>query len=174
MRLSLIGLSTLNALGLQTLIGECCPGCDVTVDEAPDPAALADAYVVSAAALATYARLLMPRLDRVLLLTTSAQAGGPMAMLSPLAPQKDILKALERLLANARNSESHSGGRPQLTPRELDVMRLTARGLSSKQVADQLCISINTVLTHRKNIAAKTGLHTASAWTHFAMTHGLL
>jgi DNA-binding NarL/FixJ family response regulator len=45
----------------------------------------------------------------------------------------------------------------RLTPRERDVFALLGSGLSSKQIADSLKLSVRTVETHRKNIAAKTG-----------------
>ncbi len=44
-----------------------------------------------------------------------------------------------------------------LTTREREILSLVARGFSSKQIADQLHISGNTVANHRKNMLAKTG-----------------
>ncbi len=43
------------------------------------------------------------------------------------------------------------------TPREKEVLALIASGHSSKQIADKLCISINTVGNHRSNMLLKTG-----------------
>jgi DNA-binding CsgD family transcriptional regulator len=44
-----------------------------------------------------------------------------------------------------------------LSIRELEIVRLLAEGLASKQIADTLCISPNTVHTHRRNLLRKTG-----------------
>ena len=44
-----------------------------------------------------------------------------------------------------------------LTPREVEVLRLIARGRSNQEIATELVISINTVTNHVKNILGKTG-----------------
>lgn len=46
---------------------------------------------------------------------------------------------------------------PRLTAREKEILRLIADGLSSKMIADQCCISINTVETHRRHLLEKLG-----------------
>jgi DNA-binding NarL/FixJ family response regulator len=47
-------------------------------------------------------------------------------------------------------------------------------GYKSKEIADYLSISINTVDKHRANLMRKLDLHNASALTHFALKEGLL
>ena len=178
MNIALIGLSTLHAYGLRTLIEREFAGHSVSIyADTSDPRwQQADGYIVSASALAILARFLMSRLDCVMLLTFSAPDAAPMQMLSPLASEEEIIAAITSLTENIGiHLESASGSSNiVLSPREIDVLRLTAAGDTSRQIADKLCISTNTVLTHRKNIAAKTGLHTVSAITHYAMVHGLL
>ena len=61
-----------------------------------------------------------------------------------------------------------------LTRRETEILKLIARGYLNKQIADKLNISLNTVLTHRKNILSKTGIKTASGLTLYSISHGLL
>ncbi len=61
-----------------------------------------------------------------------------------------------------------------LTEREVDVVRLIARGLSNKQVAVALGISPKTVGHHIEHLYAKAGVTTRAAATLFAMEHGLL
>ncbi|MDR1882835.1 MAG: LuxR C-terminal-related transcriptional regulator [Prevotella sp.] len=61
-----------------------------------------------------------------------------------------------------------------LSQRELDVLRLVALGLLNKEVADKLNISLNTVLTHRKNITAKLGIKTVSGLIFYCMTNGYI
>jgi DNA-binding NarL/FixJ family response regulator len=60
-----------------------------------------------------------------------------------------------------------------LTPREVEVLKLIAEGYKSKEIADYLSISINTVDKHRANLMGKLDLHNASALTHFALREGL-
>src|SRR5262249_28442920 len=61
-----------------------------------------------------------------------------------------------------------------LTPREIEVLALIARGVSTRQVAQQLSITPKTAETHIERIYAKTGASTRSTVTLFAMQHGLL
>jgi DNA-binding NarL/FixJ family response regulator len=61
-----------------------------------------------------------------------------------------------------------------LTPREVEVMKLIAEGYKSREIADYLAISINTVDKHRANLMRKLGLHSSSALTHFAIKEGLV
>ncbi len=61
-----------------------------------------------------------------------------------------------------------------LTPRELEVLTLIARGASTRQVARALGITAKTAETHIERIYAKIGASTRSTATLFAMQHGLL
>jgi DNA-binding CsgD family transcriptional regulator len=61
-----------------------------------------------------------------------------------------------------------------LSQRELDVLCLVALGFLNKEVADKLNISLNTVLSHRKNITAKLGIKTVSGLIFYCITHGYI
>lgn len=61
-----------------------------------------------------------------------------------------------------------------LTPREQEVMRLLAEGLSSKVVAENLFISTKTVENHRANIMKKLGLHSTIELIRYAAKLGLI
>jgi DNA-binding NarL/FixJ family response regulator len=63
---------------------------------------------------------------------------------------------------------------PELTPRETEVLTLIAGGLSSKQIADKLFLSIRTIDFHRANITEKLGIHDVAGLTRFAIKHGLV
>lgn len=76
------------------------------------------------------------------------------------------------LLLNANNDGNQT--KPQLSGREIDVLRLIASGHINKQIAETLNISINTVLTHRKNITAKLGIKSVSGLTFYAMMNGIV
>jgi predicted ATPase/DNA-binding CsgD family transcriptional regulator len=62
----------------------------------------------------------------------------------------------------------------QLTPRELDVLRLLAQGLTSSQMAERLVIGLVTVNSHVRSIYSKLGVSSRSAATRYAMEHHLL
>lgn len=61
-----------------------------------------------------------------------------------------------------------------LTPREVEVIALVARGLATKQIARHLGISVKTADRHLQNAYPKMGVSTKPAATLFAMEHGLL
>lgn len=62
----------------------------------------------------------------------------------------------------------------QLTPRERTVLRLIAEGLSSKEIAGKLGVSVNTVVNHRSNLMKKTGLHRVAQLSLYAAQIGLV
>ena len=62
----------------------------------------------------------------------------------------------------------------ELSERESEVLVLVARGLSSKEIADELNISIHTVNSHRKNITHKTGIKSVAGLAVYAMLHNLV
>ena len=61
-----------------------------------------------------------------------------------------------------------------LTEREVEVVRLLARGLQTKQVARALGVSVKTADHHVQHAYAKIGVSTRAGATLFAMEHGLL
>ncbi len=62
----------------------------------------------------------------------------------------------------------------RLTRREIEVLRLLTRGLTSAQIAEQLVISLPTVNTHVSSIYAKLGVPSRSAATRYAVEHHLV
>jgi DNA-binding NarL/FixJ family response regulator len=65
-------------------------------------------------------------------------------------------------------------GGKQLTPRELEVLRLVASGSGNKWIASELHRSIKTVDHHRENIMKKLGIHEVAGLTRHALSIGLL
>ena len=61
-----------------------------------------------------------------------------------------------------------------LTRRERDVLISIAKGMSNKEIADHLCISVNTVITHRRNIARKLQIHSPAGLTIYAIVNNLV
>jgi HD-GYP domain-containing protein (c-di-GMP phosphodiesterase class II) len=84
----------------------------------------------------------------------------------------DIVEAV--LGAAGHRASRRYEGPAGLTTREIEVLRLLARGLSNKQIAAQLVISPKTVATHAEHIYAKIDAPSRAAAGLFAMQHGLL
>jgi NarL family two-component system response regulator LiaR len=68
---------------------------------------------------------------------------------------------------------SAGAGLSTLTPRELEVLRLLARGLSNRQLADELVVSVKTVKTHVSNILMKLGVRDRTQAALLAVREGL-
>lgn len=75
-------------------------------------------------------------------------------------------------LAMERNGQDSTDG--VLSEREREVLVQVAKGLSNKEIADALCLSTHTVITHRKNIAAKLNIHSTAGLTIYAIANGLV
>lgn len=190
MKIGLAGIAPLYALGLSAVIHEL--GEETVIinpEENEAEVNSCDRFIVSATALAAYAPLFMPRLSSMLLLSTSPKIKHSLLpTLSPLAPLSEIHHSIATLIkADASshqhdNPHAHSHNRPdnrlqeskQLTERELQVLKLTAHGKAVKEIAAELSISVNTVLTHKKHISEKLDIHSAPAIVYYALKHKLI
>lgn len=64
--------------------------------------------------------------------------------------------------------------RSVISEREIDVLKLLVEGNSNKEIANNLCISTHTVITHRKNITRKTGIKSVPGLTIYAMVNKII
>ena len=87
------------------------------------------------------------------------------------ADQHSMVEAIKGFFGR-HDSTGESEENKNLTPREIQVLRLVVSGAINKEIAERLSISFNTVLTHRKNISTKTGIKTVSGLTFYALLNG--
>ncbi len=80
-----------------------------------------------------------------------------------------LTDALNSLTEPAESSELY-----ELSDREREVLVELSKGLSNKEIADKLHISVHTVITHRKNIIKKTGIKSVAGLTVYAMLNNLM
>ncbi len=74
----------------------------------------------------------------------------------------------------ARTRKSTYDNSEELSDREKDVLVQVVKGLSNKEIADVLCISTHTVISHRKNIARKLNIHSTAGLTIYAIVNKLV
>ena len=92
------------------------------------------------------------------------------------------IRRLERMLRQndvTKNISSmvFKGGQDNadmLSDREKDVVVSLVQGMSNKEIAEHLYISVNTVITHRRNIARKLQIHSSAGLTIYAIVNGLV
>lgn len=72
--------------------------------------------------------------------------------------------------------DNDDGSKPkdQLSQREKEVIALVVKGLTNKEIADKLYISAHTVITHRRNIARKLEIHSATGLTIYAIVNHIV
>lgn len=87
--------------------------------------------------------------------------------------QDTIVSLIKKALTQETVPEPFFGG-DTLSDRETEVLKLMASGFSNKEIADKLNISINTAITHRKNISQKTGIKSISGLTIYAVMKKLI
>ena len=86
---------------------------------------------------------------------------------------KEIVDAIDTLLIQDKNEEEKAEEKA-LSPRETDVVILVAKGMTNKEIAHSLSLSIHTVITHRRNIARKLDIHSVSGITIYAIMNQLV
>ena len=80
----------------------------------------------------------------------------------------------EQSAGNDGEEGAGAGTANLLSERECEIVRCVVRGMANKQIAEQLFISLNTVLTHRKNISRKLNIHSVAGLTIYAIAAGLV
>ena len=90
-------------------------------------------------------------------------------------PAVKILELTAEQSAGKDGEEGAGAGTANLlSERECEIVRCVVRGMANKQIAEQLFISLNTVLTHRKNISRKLNIHSVAGLTIYAIAAGLV
>jgi DNA-binding NarL/FixJ family response regulator len=130
---------------------------------------------------------------RIVILTMHAAApilrrlrkAGVSAYLAKNEAPKMLVEAVERILAGEPFFASASASRPYveapgyipvqfvLTPREIDVLRLLARGKTNKELAAELDMSVRTAESHRANIMAKLNVESLGDLVRIAVRDGV-
>ena len=81
----------------------------------------------------------------------------------PVEIEADVTKSqARRVIDYAKSLQASGEERPRLSPREKQVLRTLASGLSYKQVAGELGISIDTVRTYVRSLYRKLGAHSVT------------
>jgi len=110
-----------------------------------------------------------------------AIAAGARGYVLKNAIDLDLASAVRRVAAGERvldpalaRTEVPTGQRTRLTPRELEVLQLICNGLSNRQIAATLQVSVNTVAGHRANSMNALGVHKTAELVVYALQNGLV
>lgn len=94
-------------------------------------------------------------------------------ILLPNDDEMTVIRKLETFLFSSE-PKTDSIQNETLSTREIEILKEVALGYSNKEIADHLFISINTVITHRKNITDKLGIKTIAGLTVYALMNKLI
>ena len=83
-------------------------------------------------------------------------------------------KIIGKMNEFAQSEATKNADDVELSKRETDVLVAVAKGMMNKEIADQMNISIHTVISHRKNITRKTGIKSVSGLTVYALLNNLI
>lgn len=83
-------------------------------------------------------------------------------------------KIVDYLLEKSFSKEEENCAPTPLTAREIEIVRLVAKGLIAKEIASELNLSVHTVYTHRKKIMKKLAIGSSSELVLYAVNQGIL
>ncbi len=183
---ALIGLHTLERIGIRSLLAErngITAASYASQEEYRDIGEQADGFIVSAGVFMHNLDFYMPRRNNTLVVdrerkeleekAASQSPGNPAGadrFIYQDSDETEIAGRLDGLIGRLTETDDSQG---ELSAREKEVLRLLVAGKINKEIADELCISINTVITHRKNITSKTGIKSVSGLSLYALMNGL-
>lgn len=132
-----------------------------------------DIYFVTADPVLLNYDYFLPRRSKTVILTDHPQSGSSFTTLSLHSDISTLIDSLQSIFDKMIKTAKEES-QEELSSREVEVLKLITRGKINKEIADELCISLNTVLTHRKNITSKLGIKTVSGLTFYAMMNGYI
>ncbi|MDD2256436.1 MAG: helix-turn-helix transcriptional regulator [Bacteroidales bacterium] len=90
-----------------------------------------------------------------------------------LVPKIEKIEQTHTVIEPVKESKSSSEN-DELSDREKEIVCGVAKGMSNKEIADELFISIHTVITHRRNISRKLSIHSTAGLTVYAILNNLI
>ena len=146
-------------------------------------------YFVSTTTLLAHAGYFIEKRHKTIALVHGNEAGQiskEFHSINVCQREDDLLRSFIMMAQHAHHSIP--GGEPEavrrasateeeatrLTPRETEVLKLVVCGLINKEIAERLCVSLPTVISHRKNINEKLHTKSVSALTIYAIMHGIV
>ncbi len=162
------------------LFGELKPAVVVMDAAMPGTGGLAATRAIMASA--PDAAVLMLSMHSEETLVRQAMAAGARGYILKNAVDLDLAAAVKRAAAGetvldpsvVRPARLTGERARRLTPRETEVLQLICKGLSNREIAAQLDLSINTVAVHRANIMNALGVHKTAELVVYAMQNGLV
>ncbi len=190
-RLAIITQNTLEAAGLKSILDEIIPMADVAIfdslEQLKDEHAVTPFFhfFITPEILIDDVDFFMEHARQTIVLSVRHPSDSILRhfhVVNTSQSQRDLVKAILRLHGQGHPQHGHPDmpghssqtSQIEISNREAEVLALVAKGFINKEIADKLCISLPTVVSHRKNICEKLHLRSVSALTIYAVTHGIV
>ena len=179
LHIAIVGLPTLESFALRTILTNESDNFKVeeyaSLNKVPTGV---DFHIVSSMEFISNLQYFLPRKRHLAIIVDNPLKGKEinseeeLLTISVNDSLENISSKLPKAILSSTTDNTFTGG--ELTQREKDVLQLLASGKTIKEIAVSLCISINTVLTHRKNISTKLGIKSVSGLSLYAMINGYI
>ncbi|MDE6715783.1 MAG: LuxR C-terminal-related transcriptional regulator [Muribaculaceae bacterium] len=118
-------------------------------------------------------------MPRMIALVGGVMAPGALKGYDFVIGLRDDIDSLANIFSQIRNnseddSSSASSGENAISTREKEVIVCVVKGMTNKEIADKLFISVHTVVTHRRNLARKLQIHSSAGLTIYAIVNKLV
>ncbi len=187
-RIGVIGLSSLEVMGIKGTLVNMPEYTSITTEitvfehyqDFQQNADKLDLFIVGLPVFVSNIEFFMPRKARTLLINPEIKPScsekeeknnSGVRQIFRNATEEEISVMLRSLFSEPEVKGNVSG---DLSIREKEVLTELARGKTNKEIADILSISVNTVITHRKNISVKLGIKSVSGLSLYALMNGLI
>ena len=172
----IFGPDSITTIGLKYLLREYFEIDAITINQPLDNDSFSDSsqtylIITTSQLFASNLDFIIPRRSRTIIL--SEEDSDDTFIINIHCDESTIINKIEQIIASI-NIPSESMRQSSLTQREIDVLRLIAKGYINKEIAEKLNISFNTVLSHRKNITTKLGIKSASGLGFYAIMNGYI
>ncbi|PTL34197.1 helix-turn-helix transcriptional regulator [Prevotella sp. oral taxon 376] len=184
-RLAVVHPDVLAAIGMKSLLQNVLPMMEVATFgsfielESGHPETFMH-YFVSMNIVLNNRGFFLDRRRKTIVLTTSTEPNAQLSDFHCLCTAVNEKVFVQQLLQLEQSAHAHGTHFPRphglrkkrLSDREIEVLACLVKGKTNKEIAQELCIGLTTVISHRKNIQEKLGIKSVSALTIFAVTHG--
>lgn len=129
--------------------------------------------------VAEFAAEIYQELPKMIALVGGVMAPGALKGYDFIIGLRDDIDTLSKIFSQIQNfsddsSSSANGGENALSTREKEVIVCVVKGMTNKEIADKLFISVHTVVTHRRNLARKLQIHSSAGLTIYAIVNKLV
>ncbi len=187
-KITFIGLSFLECMGIRwsVLQNPATMGVDIeyssfdTVPQSFDRIDKGECFIISSDVFSTNIEYFLPCRTRIIVIckckclkpNQNLEIGkSDIAYIYSDSSSEEIMELLKCRILDNIESDENSG---ELSLREKEVLRELSSGKTNKEIARDLSISVNTVITHRKNISSKLGIKSVSGLSLYALMNGLI